>query len=744
MRPCNKILFLSLFLPSYIIAATDSVSVGIKSIPDVVGEVSIDGRLEEAVWQSALKLDMDVETRPGENIEPPVKTEAFIMADSDRLLIAFKAYDPDPSAIRAYLRDRDSAFSDDFVGVVLDTFNDERRAFEFFVNPLGVQMDLTQDDINGNEDESWDAIWDSAGEITEFGFVVEMSIPFTQLRFPNSDGKQTWGIDVLRFYPRVDRHRISINKLDRGVNCYLCQLSKFEGLENAKPGKDLEIVPTLTGAQTETREDVLLDPLEGGSVDAELGLSARWGVTPDMTLNLAVNPDFSQVEADVAQLDVNRQFAIFFPEKRPFFLEGADYFASPIDAVFTRNIADPNLGLKLTGKNGASTYGVFAADDEITNILFPGTFESDGESLDQSNQSFVGRYRRDLGKKSTLGALATVRSGDDYHNYVGGIDGRFRFKESESIRFQYLASNTEYPVALATDFEQPDGEFTGSALQVEYEHNARNWFWYAEHADFDSDFRADLGFVTRVGFDQQILGLGRVWHGDDDNWWNRIQVSGDWDITHDENGRLLERELEGGVRFNGPLQSFFRVGALHRARLFDDVLFEEDRMDAYGEFRPFGGLFLGLYVAVGENIDLANTRLGDQINVNPRVNWNINKHLLMRWQHRFVDLDTKQGEDIFRARLNDVRLTWQFSIRSFIRFTMQHQDVERNQAVYIDDVDTRSRSLGTQLLYSYKLNPQTVFFLGYSDSHVDDDELPGLTVADRTLFMKLGYAWIPK
>jgi hypothetical protein len=149
------------------------------------------------------------------------------------------------------LRDRDSAFNDDFVGVVLDTFNDERRAFEFFVNPFGVQMDLIQDDVNRNESESWDAIWDSAGVITTTGFTTEMAIPFSQLRFPRTDGDQTWGMDLLRFWPRDQRVRMSNNPQDRNRSCYLCQFGKFTGFANAEPGKALEIVPTLTAAQSD-------------------------------------------------------------------------------------------------------------------------------------------------------------------------------------------------------------------------------------------------------------------------------------------------------------------------------------------------------------------------------------------------------------------------------------------------------------------------------------------------------------
>ena len=269
----------------------------IGNIPGTQQDIKVDGHLDEAAWQNALVVTLDIETRPGENIPAPVQTEAWLLEDGKRLLVAFKAYDPDPTEIRAFLRDRDASFSDDFVGVVLDTFNDERRAFEFFVNPLGAQMDLIQDDVNDNEDDSWDAIWSSAGRITDFGYTVEIAIPFTQLRFSQSAELQTWGIDLLRFYPRADRHRISNNRLDRGINCYLCQLAKVQGMENAKPGRDLEIVPTFVASQAETRDDVVLDPLQRGSLETEVGVSARWGITPDVTLNVAVNPDFSQVEA---------------------------------------------------------------------------------------------------------------------------------------------------------------------------------------------------------------------------------------------------------------------------------------------------------------------------------------------------------------------------------------------------------------------------------------------------------------
>ena len=173
----------------------------------------------------------------------------------------------------------------------------------------------------------------------------------------------------------------------------------------------------------------------------------------------------------------------------------------------------------------------------------------------------------------------------------------------------------------------------------------------------------------------------------------------------------------------------------------DGVLFDISDIGLYAEFRPRGGVSVGSYVEYGDQIDFANTRLGDQLYLEPFLNWNINRHLLMRLQGAIVSMDTKQGEKIFDASVFDARLTWQFNLRSFVRLTLQRSDISRNPDVYIDTVDEQSKNMGRQLLYSYKINPQTVFFLGYSDQYVDDDDLDGLTVSGRSWFMKIGYAW---
>jgi hypothetical protein len=406
-------------------------------------------------------------------------------------------------------------------------------------------------------------------------------------------------------------------------------------------------------------------------------------------------------------------------------------------------VADPSLGAKLTGKRGNNTYGLFASEDEITNLIIPGTFGSDSESLDISNTAFVGRYSRGFGDASSFGALMTARSGDDYHNFVGGFDARWKISDSHELKAQILGSETEYPDEIANEFEQSIEAFSGNAVQAEYNYDTRNWFGYARHEMRDSGFRADSGFVTRVDYSQQTLGLGYIWHGEDANWWTRVRLNGDYDVTHDDNGRLLEEEFEAYLNINGPKQSFVQIGGLTRDVLFDDVLFHENKISLYTEIKPMGGLYLAVFARVGDQIDFANTQLGDQIEIRPRITWNMNQHLMARLNSSLVTLDSKQGPNIFKAKVHDLRMTWQFNIRSFVRITVQHQDVERNQDQYIDEIDEHTRDVGREILYSYKINPQTVFFLGYSDRHIEDDEITSLTSTGRTVFMKIGYAWMP-
>ena len=713
-------------------------------IPHATGQVKIDGVLDDEIWTHALVVDLAFETSPRENRPAPVATKAYLVEDGSRLLVAFDARDPNPKSIRAYLRDSDTAWNDDFVGIVIDTFNDERRAFEFFANPLGVQMDAIQDDVNRSENPAWNAIWDSAGKITGDGYVVEIAIPFTQIRFPRSSNEQVWGIDLLRFWPRNSRTRISNNAQDRNRSCYVCQFAKFEGLPNAQPGRNLEVVPSLTTTRSDTRPATANGTFTNGSFDTEIGVGVRWGITPDVTADLAINPDFSQVEADVAQLQENTAFALFYPETRPFFLEGSDYYDSLLDAVYTRTIADPDVGAKLTGRLGANTVGTFFTRDAVTNLLFPGPLGSSTTSLAQPNDGIVGRYVRGYGKGSTIGGLITLRHGDGYSNDVGGIDGRYRVNDQNFVRFQYLTSKTEYPVDVATANQQPTGRFDGDAYRVEYRYGARNWYSYYFHERLDPGFRADTGFISRVDLVRDNVETGHIWQSPGGVWWTELRAGTYLNDARDTQGRLLGRSAQPFFSFNGPLQSFMEIDIGPQQQFWNGQVFGMKSVFVYAQMRPAGGVAAYFQGRYGEQLDYANSLVRDEQRIQPQIEWNATRHLLVRGRYTLDRLWSKEGPIVYKARLTDLRLTWQFNVRSFLRLTLQGSDVERNLSQYVDPTTTpSSASRASQILYSYKLNPQTVFFAGYSTNQLEDETTGRIEPTGRTAFLKVSYAWTP-
>jgi hypothetical protein len=707
--------------------------------------IKVDGVLDEAAWKTAQPMEFDAETNPGDNIVPPARTVGYLTYDQKNLYVAFQCFDPNPKEIRAHISDRDTAYSDDFVGVVLDTFNDNRRAFEFFVNPLGVQMDLIQDDTNGNEDASWDAIWNTAGRITAEGYVVEVAIPFTSLRFAKTDAEQTWGVDMVRIYPRSSRHRLGLQGQDRNRSCYLCQSSRVAGFRGIAPGRDIELDPTITAQQTSRRNDFPNGALSAGGTNLDAGLTARWGVTPNLTLNAAINPDFSQIEADSVQLDINTQFALFFNEKRPFFLEGSDFFASPMQAVYTRTVADPVFGLKTTGRVGKSTIGAFIAEDEVTNLIIPGPQGSDFASLPQKNRSGVFRYKFNVGKTSSIGAMLTTRDGDDYSNRVFGFDGNFRVTEKDTITGQLLGSKGEYPDSIVAGFGQPKKP-SDHAGRIQYRHNSKHWYWGGRYQDIGTEFRADSGFIPQVGYRAANAGLEYQGYGEKGkNWYSRWWLGGDYDWSHEQNGDLLEHETEAWIAAQGPMQSFYQIDVGHRNRRFNFTDFSENFLHWNAEMSPAGDFYFSLHGTFADQIDFANTQLGQRTVAGGGIRWNIGKHAKINLDQSYEDLDVDGGQ-LFAAKVTQMRAVYQFNVRMFARAILQYTDITRDPSLYrFATVSPRSKRLFPQLLFSYKLNPQTVFFAGYSGTRLGgvlDGKNVGLTEADRTFFVKLGYAWL--
>ncbi len=712
------------------------------TITSATSKIKVDGTLDEKAWEDAAVIDLPYEWLPGNNVPPPVKTDCLVTYNKDNFYVAFRCYDPEPAKIRAHLMDRDATdtlIQDDHVYILVDTFNDERRGFQFRVNPLGVQADANFSESEGYEDFSWDAIWKSAGKITSWGYAVEIAIPFHQLRFPQTSEVQTWGFGASRSYPRSIRHRISSHRIDLNIQCILCQENKIIGLQGISPGLNVELDPTLTSVRTDRREDFPEGSMGRGKIDPEPGLTARWGITPNLILNATANPDFSQVEADVAQLEVNTRFAIRFPEKRPFFLEGADFFLTPFEAVFTRTVADPDGGLKLTGKIGRNAIGLFTAYDKINNLLFPSNQGSTSTSIDQDVMSGVFRYRRDVGQTSTLGILYTGRTADDYYNHVAGLDGFFRLSRTKTIRFQYLHSETKYAEDVSRVFRQSLDSFGGDAFRAEFLHRSRNWSYGTTYEDLSPEFRGDYGYIPRVDIRRARGMFERRFWGKNGDFYTQIGLGMNGMTTYDHGGQLTDQEITLYSYFVGPLQSTVQGLFVHNKEFFMGTTYDLDRIGLFAEIKPAGGLHFNLYGEYGGSVDYSNARQGTALRIFPFAELSLGRHVNITLRHAFERLGF-EGNKIFMANLSQIRLIYNFNVRAFVRAIVQYLDVSRNPELYIFPVSRKTQTIFTQFLFSYKLNPQTVLFLGYSDNYMGMTGID-ITQADRTFFVKLGYAW---
>ena len=479
----------------------------------------IDGKLNEDVWQKAVVLKDFYQIQPGDNVPPSRPTEVLLGFDPKFLYIAFKATD-EPDKVRATVAKRDNIFQDDYVGFFLDTFNDKRKAFEVFFNPLGIQADGILTEGRG-EDFSVDLLMESKGIVHETGYTVEIAIPFKSLRFEAGKGK-LWGAHFFRRIKRFENELDSWMPFSRSIDSNMSQAGHLTGLEGISVERTIELIPSLTVSQNSrfvgsfppipatgdpgriVNEPVGLDP----------GLTAKFIPRSAVTVDLAINPDFAQVEADQLVVTANQRFPIFFPEKRPFFLEGIEIFQTPITAVHTRAIVDPDIALKTTGKMGRNTFGVMVASDNgpgnlsaddrgslvscvERRALDPRTICNSERFVDKNAYIGVLRLKRDVGKENSVGMLATSYNFIEKHNQLFALDGRFRLNKQTTTTFQLLGTTSRNFFFDADDGETRYRTGNGFGYMGQYNVSGRNWGYEIYGEGFTQDFRADVGFFQR-------------------------------------------------------------------------------------------------------------------------------------------------------------------------------------------------------------------------------------------------------
>ncbi len=398
----------------------------------------------------------------GEKVSEP--TEAYLGYDQKNLYLVFVCFD-DPKKVRARMSRREDVYDDDQVEVMLDTFHDRRRAYAFQTTPLGVQWDAiwsesTREEVNGNFDTSFDTVWDSRGKVTDRGFVVWMAIPFKSLRFPNTK-EQEWGIILYRGIYRKSEDSFW-PQISYKVSGRLGQAATLYGLEGISPGRSIELIPygILRGFRGLDERDPYNPYFQNAEAQGQFGMDAKFVIKDHFVLDLTANPDFSQVESEDPQITVNQRFEVYFPEKRPFFLENEDYFRTPLDLFFTRNIEDPSAGIRLTGKEGPYSLGLMATDDRGPGLAVPSfcPFSEDpsvcsDKLLGVRSYFAIARASRDIFKQSSVGGLYTdweCPSTGEF-NRVGGVDTHLKFNANWTLEGQAVVSSSNLQ-GLNADF----------------------------------------------------------------------------------------------------------------------------------------------------------------------------------------------------------------------------------------------------------------------------------------------------
>ena len=719
-------------------------------------DISIDGKLNEPEWKKAVKLSNFSQVEPGENVRPSVETDAYMFYNESGLYVAFICHEQEIKNLRKTFTERDEAYNDDWVGVFIDTYFEGKQAYELIVNPYGIQADLMWT-APGDEDENYDIIWNSAAEIYKDRWIVEIEIPFKSIRFPDRS-EQSWNFHLFRNRPREVREQISWAPISRDAPSLYTNPGKLRGLKGIRGGKNVEVLPYVLGSQNGYKSDYGNADSEfiNEKVKGEAGVNVKYGITSNLTADATVNPDFSQIESDAAQIDVNNTFALFYPEKRPFFIEGSNIFLSPMRNIYTRSINNPLFAAKLSGKVGKFDIGFISAYDQKSPFIIPFTEYSDYLATDRKSISNILRLKYSIfDDDSYLGFIFTDREVNketnnfvdiDGYNRVAGFDGVLRFWEQYLFTFQWSRffsreinypeyknsskfNNEKYTAAL-------DGEyFAGNGTVVKLNRSARHWNFEISYDDISPLGRRDNGFISN----NDIRRL-ETWQGyylyPEGKFVDRIEPSAYGMLRHTYNGIIMEQFAQATLwmRFINQISASASFYFVNNENFSGKFLEGVRRFTLNLNANSFDWLTGGFFVAVGKAIvrDLENPRVG---HLNDIEIWGMVKpidRITLDNSWVYYELSEYYGGPkiyagyIFRNKSN-VQITQNLSARIIFQF----DSFDKN--FYVDP------------LISFKLNPFTTFYIGSSSGFSDlETSEPGKSryvLSQKQYYLKLQYLW---
>jgi hypothetical protein len=702
--------------------------------------------------RSMAKVDDFIQREPDDGDAATQRTEVYLGYDQEYLYAIFLAFDTNPALIRANLSSRENIDGDDTVGLTIDTFNDQRTAFTFRSTPYGIQWDARWTEGSSRRagfDTTFEAVWDSEGQLTDQGYIVKMAIPLRSLRFPDSSD-QLWRVQFARDIPRLSE-KAYWPSYSIDIEGRLNQTAMLTGIKDVSPGNNSQIIPFIFARDVDALDlGATGGPRFDKSAEQDLGVDAKFVFNDSMVLDLTLNPDFSQVESDQPQVTVNERFEVEFPESRPFFVENADFFSTDSNLVFTRRIVDPEGGLRFTGRSGQYGFGAIAINDEA-----PGLNRSANDPLN-GEKANIGILRgfRDISDQSRVGFLLTDRELGDGFNRVASVDGRFKLTDNWITNMQFVGTESE--PALGGE------STTGYQRNIQVNRTGRTVNTHSHFIETTDNFRTELGFQNRffrpdVSGIHNRLTLNFYPENSSINSWS----AGGMDVyLKDTRGTRLYHEIRSNFNLNfdttGLGLSYIDYSEVLRPQDFAGIMTNQrfDYANAQVSFNnnTLDKLEFSISYRLGETLNLVPAAgslptVADTNRTDIDLLWRPFDRLRVANTYLLTQLETRgSGTKIFNNKIIRSNWNYQFTKELSLRFIAQYEETDAGPASVLTD----DKNLNFDLLMRYVINPWSAFYVGYNSnqSNFDIVEMEGdrevITVNDlkrdgNQLFVKFSY-----
>jgi hypothetical protein len=701
------------------------------AVPRAAQPPKIDGVLDDEAWRQApMPTGEWLSYNPlrGNKMPAELRTEVRIAYDDRNLYLAFHCFDNEPDKIRTNVSRRDTAFNDDWIALSLDSAGTGQTAYHLFVNPSGSQMDALNTSASGEQFDA-DLVWYSVSKVTSDGYVVEIQVPLQSVRFSGGDGVR---MGIL-FFRKISRMGVSYSWPDMPPGQWVFDRHSHLRFDHLTQPRLFELLPSVTYGITQSRAAAdLWNPADG---KADFGASGKFGITSNITLDGTVNPDFSQVESDSFQVQVNQRFPIFFSEKRPFFMEGMGLFniagtggdSNMRTAVHTRRIINPFWGTKLTGTAGKTTFGLLNALDES-----PEDTLSKGIVTDRNKLFTIGRATYALRRSDYVGAIITDTEYAGGHNRVIGGDLSIKFSPPQQLSATFLRSQTGDALS---------GDTNGVGAQVNYSYNTRRFTWSTQVEHYGRDFQMDTAFYNRTGFTSG-WSFGEVNFypkGESDFWLRRVHSFYFAKLGHDEVQNGNEDALNTGIRFNFTRQGYAEVSHVEGHEPWLGQRFEKGKaVQFFTDVQILRWLNVNGGFGVGPDIfyDPVNPFQGRSRDGSFGFTFQPSRNFSQDVSVNMIRFDREStGERVYNVDIVNSRTTYQFDKHFLVRL--------------LEQFDSSSHRLLTDLLASYELVPGTVFHAGYGSLFEQRPTQAGVFVpngldrqyltVNRGLFFKASY-----